>query len=88
MAVGRNLINYPGNTHVPTADITTFKLHVNSTLSTPDAKICCADVKNFYLNTPMDRPEYMYIPLNLIPQEIIEEYKLLNIAHNGSIYVK
>jgi hypothetical protein len=88
LTVGGNLIDYPGDTHAPTADITSFKLHVNSTLSTPGAKMVCADVKNFYLNTPMDHSEYMRIPLNLIPQEIQDEYNLLPLAHNDYIYVE
>jgi hypothetical protein len=50
--------------------------------------MCLGDVKNFYLNTPMDNPEYMRIPLHLPPEEIIEEYNLLSIVHNGFIYIK
>ena len=56
LTIGGNLIDYPGDTSAPTADITTFKCLVNSILSTPNAECCCADVKNFYLNTPMDNP--------------------------------
>jgi hypothetical protein len=88
LTVGGNLIDYPGDTHAPTADITSFKLHVNSTLSNPGAKMCLADINNFYLTTPMNNPEYMRIPMHLIPQEIIDEYNLLNIAHNVFIYIK
>ena len=35
-----------------------------------------ADVKNFYFNTPMKEPEYMKIPVRLIPDEIKVEYKV------------
>ena len=48
----------------------------------------CVDVKNFYLNTPMEHLEYMRIPLNLIPQEIQDEYHLQSLAHNAYIYVE
>jgi hypothetical protein len=48
----------------------------------------CLDVNNFYLNTPMDRPEYMRIPLELIPQEIIDAYDLHALAHNGYVYIR
>jgi hypothetical protein len=41
-----------------------------------DATFISIDIKNFYLNTPLERPEYVQIPLRLIPQEIIHEYKL------------
>ena len=36
----------------------------------------------------MEHPEFMQIPLNLIPNEIITEYKLHNIVHNRHIYVR
>jgi hypothetical protein len=38
----------------------------------------CADVKNFYLNTLLDRPEYMQLTLTIIPLEIIDNYKLMD----------
>ena len=36
----------------------------------------------------MDRPEYMRIPFKIIPQEIIEKYKLNDIEENGWVYIK
>ena len=35
----------------------------------------------------MDRYEYMKLPFDIIPQEIINEYNLNVIAHNGKIYI-
>ena len=52
----------------------TFKILVNSTLSTRGARWLGLDVKIYYLGTPMDHNEYMFIPLNLIPPEIIDFY--------------
>ena len=52
--------------------MTTFKILVNSTLSTPGGKCLGLDVKNYYLGTPMDNNEYMFIPINQIPQAIID----------------
>jgi hypothetical protein len=56
--------------------MTTRKLLWNSVLSTRDAKYCCADVKQFYLETPMTRYEYMRLPVHLIPAEFLQTYKL------------
>ena len=36
----------------------------------------CADASNFYLATPLEKYQYMKIPVNLIPQEFIDLYKL------------
>jgi hypothetical protein len=72
----------------PTADTTTAKLVINSTISTPNARYMCGDIKNFYLGTPMARYKYMRLPITIIPQEIIDEYNLLDIVHNGFIYME
>ena len=68
--------------------MTMFKILINSTLSTPGAKWLGLDIKNYYLGTPMDNYEYMFIPINQIPQEIIDHYNLHKIAHNGKVYVE
>ena len=34
------------------------------------------DIKNFYLNNPLKRYEYLRLRLSDLPDEIIEEYKL------------
>jgi hypothetical protein len=54
ITVGGNLISYPGEVTTRTADMITSKILWNSVLSTPGAKYCCADVKNFYLETLME----------------------------------
>ena len=38
------------------------------------------------MDTPIDRSEYARIKLSVIPQEIIDEYNLLDYEHNGWIY--
>jgi hypothetical protein len=84
--VGGNLIDYPGDVSTPTADTTMAKMVINSTISTLHAKHMCGDIKNFYLGAPMDRYEYMRIPIPLIPDEIIEEYQLQpTMVHNGYV---
>ena len=46
------------------------------------------DVKNFYLNTPMARLEYVRINIDHVLQEIIDEYKLKDKVFDGYIYVE
>ena len=67
LTVGVNLINFPVDVTIPTADIIISKLVFNSVLSTKNAKFMCADIANFYLNNPMNRYEYMKLPLDIIP---------------------
>ena len=44
------------------------------------------DLGNFYLGTPLNRPEYVCIKISTIPQEFINEYNLLQFKHNGWVY--
>ena len=59
LTVGGDKINYPFDVSTPTSDLATIKLLWNSVLSTPGAKFFSLDVANFYLKTPMKRPEFM-----------------------------
>jgi hypothetical protein len=88
MTVGGNKINYPGDKSTRTAELETTKILFNSVVSTPDAKFCTMDITNFYLNTPLDRPEYLRIPVTLIPEEIMKEYKLEDKIKNGNVMAR
>ena len=48
----------------------------------------CAEIANFYLNNPMDRYEYMKLPLDIIPEEIIQQYNLRNLEQKGFVYME
>ncbi len=56
------------------------KIILSSVISTKGARCMMIDLQDFYLNTPMKRPEYMHLKMNDIPEEIIEQYKLREIA--------
>ncbi len=89
LTIGGNWINYPGNKITPTADLTTAKLLINSTISTPGAKFLVVNLANFYLNTPMPNPEYMCLHLDIIPNKIIAHYNLCNIVTpSGWVYIE
>ena len=59
LTAGGDCINYPDDAGTPTADMTLFKIHANSIISTPKARCIMVDIKDFYLCTPMKRYEYM-----------------------------
>jgi hypothetical protein len=89
--VGGNLVDYKGETYTPTADLTTAKLLLNSTISTPGAKFFCIDLANFYLITPFTDPsqyEYLWIPTWAIPSDIMQEYNLKPLIHKDRILVE
>jgi hypothetical protein len=87
--VGGNKINYPGEVATPTAEMLVAKLLFNSVISTHGARFMTMDIANFYLMTPLKRPEYVKIKLSDIPEEIIVEYKLHDLANaDGSVYIE
>ena len=63
-------LDYQGEVSTKTAGLTTINLLLNSVVSSIWAKFMRADVKNLYLNTPMEEPEYMKIPVRIVPDEI------------------
>ena len=65
--MGGDRIYYQGEVSTKTAGLTTINTLLNIVVSSAGEKFMTADVKNFYLNTPMDEPEYMKIPVRLIP---------------------
>jgi hypothetical protein len=89
MTVGGNRILFPGNVSTPTVELLTVKMHLNSVISTPGARYCTFDIKDFYLMTPMERPEFMRMKLSDLPEDFVKLYNLTNIADgNGVVYVK
>ena len=66
MTVSGDIIDYPFGVSTPTCDLPTIKLLSNSVISTPGAKYFTLDISNYYLGTPMERPEYTRMPIKLI----------------------
>jgi hypothetical protein len=65
----------------------TIKLLLNATVS-ERAKFMTADIKNFYLDTPLPNKEYMTVQLNHIPEDVQIKYDLIKFAHNGKILME
>jgi hypothetical protein len=79
--VGRNRLDYSGDVATSTADITTFKILINSTLSVED-------IKNHCIGTPPPRFEYIKMLLSHFPEEIIQKYNLNTLAVDGWVYIE
>ena len=80
-------MHYHGNAGTPTADLLTVKLLINSIISTAGAKFMTMDIKDFYLNTPIARYEYMCLRIADMPDDAIKHYNLRDKATpDGYIY--
>ena len=89
LTVGGDRLPYDGKASTETAGLETIKIHLNSTISTKDAKYATADIGNFYTNSKLKTPEYMKIHISLIPQEIIDEYDVKQyVNEDGYVYVE
>ena len=88
ITAGGNLIYYLYELTTQTADLIETKIMWNSVSSTKGEKYMCIDIKNMYLATPMDRFEYIRIPMNLIPKELATQYNLHDKVKNGFVYIK
>ena len=89
MVVGGDRTNFTGEVATPTAEMLVAKLLFNSVVSTKGARFMTADISNFYLNTPLERPEYIRLKLDDIPEEIVSQYGLRNkVTPGGQVYME
>ena len=86
--IGGDKVDYQGDVTTCTADLTTIKMHLNSTISTPDAKFMRLDLKNFYLNTPLDEHMFAHLAIKYIPKQFMDEYNIWDLVVNGYVYME
>jgi hypothetical protein len=89
--IGGDRVQYDGDTSTKAAELTTCKLFLNSVISTPNARCVTGDLKDFYLQTakmPEKDFAYMFIPVEVIPPDIFEKYKLKELVTNNKVYVE
>jgi hypothetical protein len=88
LTVGGDRLDYSGDVVTFTANITTFKILINSTLSTEDAATMMMDITKYYLGTPLPRFQYMKMLLSGFPEEIVQKYNLNALAVDRWVYIE
>ena len=73
ITAGGDKISYDSPTATQSASLITTKILLNSFVSTILALFMCADIHDFYYNTPMVDFEYMKLSLTMFPKEIVEQ---------------
>ena len=76
---------YPFEVAARTAELEVVRLLLNSTISTEQARFMTIDIKDYYLGTPMDRSEWMWVDCKFIPETIMIEHELHQFVVNGRI---
>jgi hypothetical protein len=88
LTVSGNCITYPGDCITPTIDLVTVKIHLSSVF-TKGAHYCTIDLKDFYLNTLMVRPEFMRMKLAELLKDFARIYKVHDLVNvNGFVSIK
>ena len=86
--VGGGIVNYPGDRGTNTVRLTTVKLLLKSIVSTINTHFVTIDIKDFYLNTPMARSEYMRLKLSDLPESVMQQYNMEKKAtRDGYVHV-
>jgi hypothetical protein len=88
ITAGGDQLDYDGETATQSASMVTIKVHWNSVLSDLDAKYCCADASNMYLETVLPEAQYVRFKIDEIPRTIQEQYDLSKLVHNGYVYAQ
>ena len=85
---GGDRSDYTGAVSANTASLETVMILLNATVSEQYARFTTADIKDFFLMSDFERPEYMWIPLAQIPDRIQSAYNVANYAVNGRVLVE
>jgi hypothetical protein len=83
--IGGNMINYTGPVSARTAEMEVVRALLCSTLA-DDASFMAADITDYYLNTPLERPEYMRMTRKQVSPAIIAEYGYEEYFVNDMLY--
>jgi hypothetical protein len=85
---GGDKVDYGGDTAAYTAGLKTVKTLWNSVLSTINARFMTKYIKDFYLHTRLESPEYAWVSLAQIPPATQAKYYVENLVVNGKVLVE
>ena len=91
ITVGGDRLTYNADAGAPAANMLETKILVNSTISDAKqgARFMSADLKDFFLATPMEGNEYMKVPFKHFPPDIKQRYDLdSKVTESGHIFIK
>ena len=89
LTLGGDVLEYDGNASSPAASLLEAKLLINSTISDAHqgAKFMCIDLKDFFLQSFLEEPEYIRIHGKYFVGEIRNKYNIDEIiAPDGYVY--
>ena len=91
ITVGGDRLDYNYDAGSPAASILETKLTINSVISDANqgARFMGADLKDFFLASPMKEPEYMRIHSRFFPPDVRKQYNIDSlIASDNYVYIR
>jgi hypothetical protein len=90
LTVGGDRLEYAKDAGSPAASLLETKLILNSTIldAHDNAKFLCADLKDFFLATPMEVPEFMRVKYKYFPTDVKKRYNINTlVADDDYVYI-
>ena len=90
MMADSDKLDYGGEISLPAISLLNTQIFLDSLISNVDkgATFSIIDIKNYHLQSPMNKCQYMKIPLKYFTSEICTEYDIHNLTHNGYIHIE
>ena len=91
IVVGGDRLTYEDDAGSPAASLLETKILLSSVISDAHkgARFMSLDLKEYFLATPMERPEYMKVNISHFPKDIKDKYSLHTlVTNNNFIYIK
>eukprot|EP01034_Spumella_vulgaris_P021900 gene21900-27977_t len=86
---GGDKVHFPGDVSARTAEMEVVKALIHSAASDrakgDGGQFMTLDIKDFYLGTPMERYEYIRIPVRAIPDSVLDKYSLRPLIHRDAV---
>ena len=91
LTVGGDVLDYFSDSSSPAASLLETKLLINSVISDSDkgAKFCTLDIKDYFLQSILEEPEYIRIHKKYFQPDICEKYNIESLVHTDDyVYCK
>ena len=81
--VGGDWLDYEFNTGSPAACLLETKLTINIIITDANggSSFTSADLKDYFLASSMDSPEFMHIPRKYFPDDVDKQYNIVGTGH-------
>ena len=80
LTIGVESLPHPSESGSTSATLPEEKIFFNSIISTPGSQFIYADIKDYFICSPMERFEYIKITFLWIPKEIRIQYNLYSLV--------